>query len=510
MGSQDAELRGPDLTNGVSAESLEEGVPFAGHAKGEAVILVRRGHEIFAVGGTCTHYSGPLADGIVVGEEIRCPWHHACFSLRTGDPTAAPALNSLPGWEVKQRGGKVYVGAKLSEEDALDPPRAARTSLRSVVIVGGGAAGTSVAEALRRHGFKGGITIVDSDVDAPYDRPNLSKDYLAGTAPEEWLPLRPAGFHDSHGIHRMRESVINVDVRNKRVALASGEWVVYDAMVIATGAAAIRIPIPGVDLPNVHVLRTLADCKALIASVSDRKHVVIAGASFIGMEAAAALRQRELEVTVVAPEPIPFGRVLGPEIGTALQRLHERHGVQFKLGHTLAAIEADRVTLDDGTQMLADVVLLGIGVQPRVEIAQAAGVVIDRGVVVNEFMETSVRGIYAAGDVARFPDARTGRPIRIEHWIVAQRQGDVVARNLLGQRVRYSSVPFFWTVQYDVTVSYVGHAEDFTHTKIDGSPEAGDCAVSFMNGDQLLACATIGRDRESLEVERQLETWVPA
>jgi 3-phenylpropionate/trans-cinnamate dioxygenase ferredoxin reductase subunit len=257
----------------------------------------------------------------------------------------------------------------------------------------------------------------------------------------------------------------------------------------------------------VHVLRSLADCRALIAALEAARKVVIAGASFIGMEAAAALRKRNIDVTIVAPELIPFTQVLGPTIGASLLHLHERHGVKFQLGRTLKAIKPSHVVLDDRSMLHADVVLLGIGVRPQLELAQTAGIETDRGVLVNQYLETSVPDIYAAGDIARFPDVRTGQLIRIEHWVVAQRQGEIVARNLLGERVPYVSVPFFWTQQYDTVVNYVGHAEDFTHIKVDGSPDAGDCGVSFMANDQLLAHVTIGRDRESLQMERKLEKW---
>ncbi|HET9440378.1 MAG TPA: FAD-dependent oxidoreductase [Longimicrobiales bacterium] len=508
MGSGSTEPKGPDLTAGVAAELVGEGIPFAGHVGEDAVLLVRAEGEVYAIGATCTHYGAPLEGGLVIEGEIRCPWHHACFALRTGDVVRPPALNPLPRWHVEQRGGQIFVHHKYPERDALVLRDGAHSTVRSVVIVGGGAAGTSVAETLRVRGFKGIVTIVDPDADAPYDRPNLSKDYLAGSAPEEWLPLRPADFHAQHGIRRIADAVTAIDVAERRVALSGDKWLSYDALVLAMGSAPVRPPIPGADFDHVHVLRTVRDCRALIAGATARTEVVIAGASFIGMEAAAALRQRKVEVTIVAPEMIPFSKILGPTIGGALVRLHEQHGVRFRLGKMLRAIERDHVVLDDGTAIKADLVLLGIGVRPRVEIAQSAGIEVDRGIVVNEQLETSAPGVYAVGDVARYPDARSGRPIRIEHWVVAQRQGQVAAANILGAGIRFTSVPFFWTQQYDMTVNYVGHAEDWTHINVDGSPEERDCAASFMDGERLLAYVSIGRDRESLEAERKLELGI--
>lgn len=500
-----SELSGPDLTKGVAEELLEEGVPFLGHAGGEGVVVVRRGAEVFAVGAACTHYGGPLAEGIVVGEEIRCPWHHACFSLRTGSVTAAPALNPLPRWSVEMRDGMVFVTTKQAEADALAASARPAVQVDRVVIIGGGAAGNSAAEGLRRGGYRGAITIVDPDADAPYDRPNLSKDYLAGTAPEEWLPLRAAPFHADHGIERIIDAAASIDTALKSVTTRGGRELSYDALVIATGASPIRPPILGADLPHVHVLRTVGDCRALIASAEASGHVVIAGASFIGMEAAAALRTRGVKVTIVAPELIPFSQVLGPTIGGVLKAIHEEHGVEFVLGHTVKEITSDSVILDDRRAIAADVVLLGIGVRPNLDLARSAGLQVDRGVVVDEFMQTSTPGIYAAGDIVQYRDVRTGERVRIEHWVVAQRQGDVAAQNIMGRRVPFTRLPFFWTQQYDVAVSYIGHAEDWTHIFVDGSPEARDCAVSFMNGDEVLAYVTIGRDLQSLEMERKME-----
>lgn len=504
MGDTNAPLTGPDLTQGVELAALKEATPFLGHAGGEAVMIVRQGEEIFAVGATCTHYSGPLAEGLVVGEQIRCPWHHACFSLRTGDVLAAPALNPIARWSTEIREGRVYVGAKQEPGDPLTARSRTQSDVRSVVIIGGGASGTAAAENLRREGFEGDITIIDEDADAPYDRPNLSKDYLAGNAPEEWLPLRPADFEKAHRITRVVAAAQSIDAAGRFVRLQNGKDVAYDALVIATGATPIRPPIPGAELPHVHVLRTLADCRRLIEAAKNAKHIAIAGASFIGMETAAALRARQIDVTVIAPEEVPFAKVLGPALGAAAKKMHEENGVVFKLGRTVQTIAEGAVTLDDGSEVAADVVLLGIGVRPRIDLAQAAGLEVDRGIVVDEHLRTSDERIFAVGDVARFPYA-DGHSVRIEHWVVAQRQGAAVARNILGTGEAYKDVPFFWTQQFDMTINYVGHAEAWTELRMAGSPAARDCAISFMNGDDLVAFATIGRDRESLEVEEKLE-----
>ncbi len=498
-----AELSGPDLRAGVDLNALVEGQPLLGHVDDQAVMLVRAGEEVFAVGATCTHWSGPLAEGIVTGDQIRCPWHHACFSLRTGEVTSPPALSALPRWKTEVRGDRIYVGDRL---DDVAPKATAPDSVpASIVIVGAGAAGMVAAETLRKEGYSGPVTLVDPDADAPYDRPNLSKDFLAGNAPEEWLQLRGDDFWREHNIARVVASADAIDTSARTIALSNGSQLSYGALLIATGAAPIVLPIPGKDQAHVHVLRTRADCTRLIGALEKSTRVVIAGASFIGMEAAAALKQRGVDVTVVAPEAIPFVRVLGEDIGRTLLARHEREGVRFHLGRTIKQINERDVVLDNDEILAADLVLLGVGVRPVTALAESVGLRMDKGVIVNEFLETSAAGVYAAGDIARYPDPRSGELIRIEHWVVAQRQGQAAARNMIGKRKAFTAVPFFWTAQYDVTVSYVGHAAAWDSAQVQGSVEDLDCSVAYLHDGRVRAVATINRDRESLRTEVAFE-----
>jgi len=495
---------GPDLRAGIKVEDLPDGGMMAGQVDGEAVLLAHVGNEWFAIGATCSHYSGPLAEGLLVGDTVRCPWHHACFSLRSGEPLRPPALNDVPSWEVEVQDGMVRVGAKRT---AARFPRARSHGPESVLIVGGGAAGNCAAETLRRDGFGGPITIVDPDTDAPYDRPNLSKDYLAGNAPEEWIPLHPPEFYQEKGIELRRgPRVAALDPKGRRVRLDDGTELAYGALLLATGASPVKLAELEGGEPRVHYLRTLADSRRIAAAAREGGRAVVIGASFIGLEVAASLRARKMEVHVVAPEARPLERILGPELGDMVRNIHEEQGVVFHLGRKSTGVSGGRVRLDDGQSLPADLLVAGVGVRPNLELAEAAGLTIDRGLQVNECLETSAPGIFAAGDIARWPDPHTGERIRVEHWVVAERQGQAAARAILGQRERFDAVPFFWSAHYTVAINYDGHAERWDRIEIDGDVAAHDCTVRYHRGDTVLAVVTVGRDRESLMAEHRLES----
>jgi apoptosis-inducing factor 3 len=504
MTSDSATPTGPDLRQGVALGDLADGGMLAGHAGGEAVLLVRRGEDVFAIGAVCSHYSGPLAEGLVVGNTVRCPWHHACFSLRTGEALRAPALNPVPCFRVGRRGGAVYVQEKL--EKAAPRVLTSPALPRSVVIVGGGAAANAAAETLRNEGYRGGVTMLSADDSGPYDRPNLSKGFLAGSAEEDWIPLRSPDFYKDNDIDlKLATSVTALDPSRRKLRLADGGELTYDALLLATGAEPLRLNLPGGELAHVHYLRTLADSRAIVAKAQSSRRAVVLGASFIGLEVAASLRARNIEVEIVAPETIPMERILGADAGNFLRQLHEEHGVTFHLGTTAATISTQSIALRNGETLDADLVVAGIGVRPSVALAEQAGLAIDRGVAVNEYLETSAAGIFAAGDIARWPDRLTGETIRVEHFIVAERQGQTAARNILGARERFDAIPFFWTEQYDLQIAYIGHAERWDKAEIEGSLSARDCAISFYRGGKTLAVATIGRDLAGLEAEDAFE-----
>src|SRR5262245_61071939 len=418
MGTAQSKASGPDLAAGILRDDLADGSMVAGHVGEDAVLLARRGDDLFAIGATCTHYSGPLAEGLMVEDTVRCPWHHACFSLRTGEALAAPALSPVPCWRVESRDGRIVVREKMRSGPRRPVAKAATGGAppRRIVIIGGGAAGFAAAETLRREGFSGDLIMLSDDDSPPCDRPNLSKDYLAGSAPEDWIPLRPPAFYREQKIDlRLQTRVLGIDVGAREATLADGQRLKFDRLLLATGAEPVRPAIRGATHPHVHLLRTLRDSRAIIDHAKRARRAVVLGASFIGLEVAASLRARNLEVHVVAPERIIFERILGPEYGGFIRGLHRDHGVIFHLEDTATEIEPKRVWLKSGEVLDADLVVAGIGVRPRTELAEAAGLALDRGVVVNPYLETSAPGIFAAGDIARWPDPLTGDNIRIEH-----------------------------------------------------------------------------------------------
>jgi NADPH-dependent 2,4-dienoyl-CoA reductase/sulfur reductase-like enzyme/nitrite reductase/ring-hydroxylating ferredoxin subunit len=494
--SHSSELSGPDLAKGVDVESLKPDVPLLGHVGDKAVMLVRSDSEILATAATCTHYSGPLAEGLVVGGTVHCPWHHACFDLKTG-LARGPALTPLACFDVVREGNLIRVG---NERVSKLTPVASGPS--SVVIVGAGPAGAACAEQLRRLGYAGSVTLVGNELPGPVDRPNLSKDYLAGSAPEEWIPLRDAAFYAEQRIDLLQgDAATSIDTQARELTLTSGRKLGYGALVLATGAAPRRLSIPGADAPHALVLRNLADSRRIIERAKAGARAVVLGSSFIGLEVAASLRARKVEVAVVSPSALPLERVLGEKLGAFVLAKHEQQGVKFKLKHKPLAITPNTVELDDGTKLEHDFVVQGVGVSPRIELAEAAGLKVARGVVVDQHLRSSDPNVYAVGDIASYPDAWSGARVRIEHFALAVRQGQAVAHTLLEQGGAFRDVPFFWSAHYDVTFGYVGHAESWDRVLERGSLETGSYASAYEKAGKILAVVCLGDDQVGLKAE---------
>lgn len=511
MSEANAKFSGPDFTLGVALSAIKDGAMLPGHAHGERALMARRGEKVFAVSAVCTHYGAPLEEGLLVDDTVRCPWHHACFSLRSGEALCAPALNPVSCWRVELRDGIAYVRERIAS--ARRPISAAPGIPESIVIVGGGGAGNAAAEMLRREGYTGRLTMLSADEFIPCDRPNLSKGFLAGSASEESNPLRSEAFYCEQGIDlKLKARVASIDTANRHVQLMDGTRYAYDALLLATGAEPVRLDVPGGDLPHVHYLRTLADSRALVEKALTSHRAVIIGASFIGLEVAASLRARNIDVHVVGRETCPMEKILGADVGNFIRNLHEAHGVTFHLGMTVGSIDEPGVTLQNGERIAADFIVVGIGVRPMTALAEQAGLAIDRGITVDEYLQTNAPGVFADGDIARWPDRLTGEGIRVEHWVVAERQGQTAARNMLGRRERFDAVPFFWTEQYDFGLAYVGHAQRWDQAELDGQLEAytRDCTITYRRGGKKLAVAVVHRDLDGVRAEVEFERRMAA
>lgn len=500
MGFKDVHLANTsDLKSGEMKEVVAGETP---------ILLVRVDDQFHAVSAKCPHYGGTLAEGALCGTQVICPLHHAVFSVVNGELEEPPALDALVSYEVRVEGERVLVRVpeEASDRRAVEMVKSDRIAdPRQFVIIGAGAAGYTAAQTLREEGFRGQIVMITREDRGPYDRPNLSKDYLHGHADPEWMPLRPDDFFKEHDIQLvLNREVTRVDARSKTIVFESGETMDYDELLVATGGAPVRLNIPGSDLKNVCVLRSFADADSIIETAGRSRRAVVVGASFIGMEAAYSLRERGLDVTVVAPSAEPFEVTLGREVGAVFRREHERHGVRFKLGSIVYRFEGshnvEAVTLDTGESIETDMVVVGVGVRPvthfldGVELDQSGGVVVDSHL-------RAAEGLYAAGDVVNFADRWTGERLRIEHWRTAQQQGRVAARNMAGRDVAFDGVPFFWTQQFDLTLRYVGHATSWDEIIYQGDVSSHDFLAFYVKGDRVLAVAGMSRDRELAAVE---------
>ena len=472
------------------------------------VLIVRIGHEVRAIGAKCTHYGAPLVEGVLHKGRIICPWHHACFHAKTGAVLEPPALDSLPCYRVRMDGDDVFVdmsdfttalahSAATSDPDRGSAPAAAD---RVVAIIGAGAAGYIAAQTLRELGERGRIVLITREDRAPYDRPNLSKDYLSGHADPAWMPLRDEKWFDQHSVELERGRLVSrVSAADHVVKFDDGSTLSYSVALIATGGSPRALKVPGAELDNVFLLRSFDDSDAIIAAAGEGGRAVVIGASFIAMEAASSLRELGVEVTVVAPDKVPFERIFGAEVGAMLQRLHEDKGVSFRLGAEVERIDgeiaAEAVVMSDGSRLPTDCVVVGVGVTPATDMLE--GVTLDErgGVVVDDYLYAG-NDIYAAGDIASFPAPHTGERIRIEHWRTALQLGKIAARNIVagdGVRVRFEDVPFFWTRQHGKTLQYVGHAREWDEVIHDGDVAGGSFIAYYFHSGRLVAAAAMDR-----------------
>lgn len=506
IGREVYQLSYKDVTVAKTSE-LADGEMKQLSANGAEILLACVGGKFHAVGAHCTHYGAPLVEGVLSGERIVCPWHHACFNVTTGDIQEPPALDDLARYDLRVENDQVIVRVPDGAFDRRVPPMTKRDTKdeRLFVIAGGGAAGYAAAQTLREDGFTGRIVLITREDHFPYDRPNLSKEYLQGNAEPGWLPLRSDNFFTEHDIEVIRgREIKHIDATLRKITFADDETLVCDALLLATGGEPRKLPFQSRAHENVFLLRSYDDAEAIISAAEKGKRAVVIGASFIGMEVASSLRARGCEVTVVAPDNVPFQKILGPEIGRLFQDIHEEHGVKFKLATSVSGFNDERkvtaVILEGGDRLDADLVVVGVGVKPNTDFIEGLILHQDGGVIVDEHM-CAAEGVYAAGDIAYFPNPLTRQHQRIEHWRTAMQQGRIAAHNMAGKETPYDSVPFFWTRQFDVGLLYVGHAQRWEEIIYHGDLSTRDFLAFYVKENRVLAVAGMNRDQEMAAAE---------
>ncbi|WP_428488058.1 FAD-dependent oxidoreductase [Rhodopila sp.] len=480
--------------------------------EGDKILLIRDGVDVHAVDATCPHAGAPLVEGVRHGNRLVCPWHKATFCIQTGTVLEPPALDSLNRYDVRVDGQRV-----LLTYPAETPAHAEQAhDSRCFVVVGAGAAGAVAAQTLRQAGFDGRLVMLDQVNRVPYDRTILSKYALSGEQGAEKSPLQTQSFYRQHRIERWTAEVTNVDANRRQITCADGTSLHYDAALLATGGAPKRPDLPGANLQNVFLLRSRNDADAILAQAERSERVVVLGASFIGMEVAASLRERGLDVTVVGKETAPFEKQLGARIGTAFTSLHEKRGVTFRLGCEIKALEGDRhvrrVVLAGGEALAADLVVIGFGVRPATSYLDGIVLHQDGSIPVDANLRVT-DGLYAAGDIAHFPLHGDGDPIRVEHWRVAQQQGRVAALNMLGQTTRYEAVPVFWTIQYLKRLDYIGHAVEWDDIVVHGDLEKPEFLAYYVKNGLIQAAAGLDRDKDTaalIELMTTRRDWTPS
>ncbi len=473
------------------------------------VLVVKKDGEFFALAGYCPHYGAPLEMGVLSSDEIVCPWHHACFKIHNGDLSQPPARDGLTSFEVTIKGddviAKIPDDARESRIPAMSKKRA-RADDRHFVIIGGGAAGNAAAQALREENFGGRITMISKDAELPYDRPVLSKEYLKGKARPEWLPLRDPSFYKDYDIEvQLNTPVEAANLKEHTVQVKDGQTINYDKLLIASGANAKSIPVPGMSLRNVFTLRTLDDARLLAEALQSVEQVVIAGAGFIGLEVADSLRALNKSVAVVAPESLPFAPILGEKIGRLFKEAHESNGVRFYLNQSVKAFEGngsvERVVLEDGNRLEAQLVIVGVGVTPVTGFVEGVAPERDGSLKVDPYLAIT-EDAFAAGDLARFPYfMNNGEHIRIEHWRVAEQQGRLAAKNMLGKKETFEHIPFFWTDQAGLQLRSVGYASGWDDIIFDGTVESKTFTAFYVRNKRIIAAVANNRDEHLAVIE---------
>jgi NADPH-dependent 2,4-dienoyl-CoA reductase/sulfur reductase-like enzyme/nitrite reductase/ring-hydroxylating ferredoxin subunit len=478
---------------------------------GSEILLIRIDDQFYATNPYCPHYGAPLETGLISNRKIICPWHHATFDVQNGQLCEPPALEGLVNYQLEIRESDIIlVSEEKSEHKATyeSAKKKQKKDERTFLIIGGGAAGNSAARKLRDLGFKGKIKLISADSHAPYDRTNLSKDFLKGDMDPQWLPLNQEDFYEQNAIEFIKNrKVILLDAQNKEVELDNKTKLKYDKAVVTTGSRPKKLEIAGNDLKNIFTLRSLTDAEGILKRAKDSQKIAIIGASFIGLESAENLKHQDRDIHIIAPESIPFSKLLGEEIGTLIQDKFEANGIKFHLNSTVSEFrgngKVEEIVLDSGETIGADMVILGIGVQPITDFMPSHDRVVDGSLLTNKYLQVE-NDIFAAGDVATFPYWKTGDLIRIEHWRVAEQHGMIAASNMLDKRREVEIIPFFWTNLGGLNMRYIGYSNKWDETIIDGDFSAESFIIYYANNNQINAALGVNRDKQIVLIEELL------
>lgn len=483
----------------AAVSDLKDGEMKELEADGKKILLARVDGRFHATSAQCPHYGASLAEGVLCGDRVVCPWHKSVFRVTDGELLEPPALDSLTRYDVFVNEGRVFLRWPDTESVLRTTPAAKDNDSRCFVLAGAGAASVAAAENLRGLGFGGRLMVLTGEEELPYDRTKLSKEFLSGNAGIEELPLRPPDFWEQHHIERVTKRVSEVKTAEHQVVLSDGSLLGYDRLLVATGSTPRSFEVPGADLGNIFTLRSQADAQKIWEAAQPGVRTVVVGGSFIALEVASCFGIRKLSVTVVVPEKAPFAKQLGPEVGRIIQKWHEDHGVVFQLESEVERFEGTgvvrHVALKSGQEIAADLVVLGTGVQPATGFAGSLRQREDGGILADGYLRAA-DDVYVAGDLTVFPETYSGLPARIEHWRVAEQHGRTAAGNMLGQEKPFDGVPFFWTNHFGTRFDYIGHAEEWDDLILQQGEESPTFIAFYVICGRVMAASACHRDRE--------------
>ncbi|WP_116108980.1 FAD-dependent oxidoreductase [Lewinella sp. IMCC34191] len=494
------------MTPVLSLSQLPEGHLHKAKVGDYDVLLANLKGEIYAVENKCSHYQLPLDGGSLCEHRLRCPFHHACFDIRTGEQLEAPGMDGLPRFEVTIKDDQIHVSDKPVDQNGPEKLVEAYTGNASssdhytYAVVGGGTAAAYGVEAIRANDPEGSILMVSEEELPPYDRTKVSKAFMQGDDSVYTLPLRDAEFYQKIGVDfRGGAQVRSLNVQGNELTLSDGQTITYDRVLLASGAKPRQLKVSGSDLEGVCSVREAQDALTAREKAGEGAEVVIIGGSFIGLETAMSLGKRGARITVVTPEEVLFEKVFGKQVGLFVRDLHDQAGVTFELESKVEEIKGrdghvTGVVLDNGKELPADLVVVGIGVQPATKYVEGIAFRDDHSLTVDGHLAVHGDGTWAAGDIATYPD-REGM-VRIEHWKVAGQQGRVAGRNMAGKSEPYLMVPYFWTNQQGTNLRYVGHGTDYDDIVFDGTPGEGPFLAFYVKDSHVQACLGVKRDSD--------------